>query len=238
MPELKTVLESVRETAQPGVWDRGVALFAEGAVHDRHRKHDLWFATVQGSRAYQIGFDTRLGAFAARCECPYAHRGWCKHLIAAGLEAGTHPDAWDPFSGAYVPFTFSAQRITSWISGGAAPGYLPLLEQLESEARWLDALLWRLAHHEHDRLTAPKPLSAYGLPALPGDSPSALRKEAVALLFDRWQAMELATEGLLAREGMRYAWPDLARWVQALAEGDAIALQFARTRAEGLGLTV
>lgn len=84
----------VREHASDESFQRGREYQRDGAVVSLAWRDDTLEAQVWGSQAtpyrVHVAFDAA-GVTSATCTCPYDWGGWCKHLVAALLEAAERP---------------------------------------------------------------------------------------------------------------------------------------------------
>jgi uncharacterized Zn finger protein len=83
----------------PKVYPRGVEYAADGHVLDLVRRGDTLFARVAGTEWEPYHIRIRLDeadegepVAEAVCTCPYEWGGWCKHVVAALLEALNEPE--------------------------------------------------------------------------------------------------------------------------------------------------
>ena len=89
----------VEARTPPKVYPRGVEYAADGHVLDLIRRGDTLFAEVAGTDWEPYHVLVRLDeanadepVAEATCTCPYDWGGWCKHIVAALLEALNEPE--------------------------------------------------------------------------------------------------------------------------------------------------
>ncbi len=230
--------QTLTSWSEPGIWERGEALYRKKAVVRLAHVGSRVYARVQGERLYVLGLDLDNLPGVARCSCPASGKPWCKHLVAlaCALEADM-PDTegWGPDE---LDSTVEVTRTSIWLSEQAFT--LDIIQQkidlAASEYHWLDALAWWLAWQEAARLIkADWPLPV--LPDWPEHMVVHLQKALLELIFDRFQAMESYWEGRPSRAHMRYDWQALRPAVNSLAT-EFVSRHFAEIRALALGLSL
>jgi uncharacterized Zn finger protein len=89
----------VGQHATAKVYPRGAAYWEDGLVIEVVRRGDVLSALVAGSEEEPYVVEVRLDeanegepVAEARCTCPYEWEGWCKHVVAALLEAIHAPE--------------------------------------------------------------------------------------------------------------------------------------------------
>lgn len=89
----------IGQHATAKVYPRGLAYWEDGLVVEVVRRGDVLSALVAGSEEEPYMVEVRLEeaneaepVAEARCTCPYEWEGWCKHVVAALLEAVHTPE--------------------------------------------------------------------------------------------------------------------------------------------------
>lgn len=82
---------SVRERCTDAVFERGQRYYDDGRIRRIDRFDDLVTAVVRGSDVYDVTVELDGDDIDARCTCPYAGPGACKHVIAVLLDAVRDP---------------------------------------------------------------------------------------------------------------------------------------------------
>lgn len=85
-------LQSLLDLADPGVLERGRALFLRGAVLEASRSRGRLQARVQGSAPFPYRVEINPGKGEWDCSCPYAWGPVCKHVVAVALAALEAPE--------------------------------------------------------------------------------------------------------------------------------------------------
>lgn len=86
----------VRQHASAESFQHGREYFRNGAVVSLARRGDVLEGEVEGSQPtpYRTRVELDAGGVAgAKCECPYAWGGWCKHVVATLLAWIDRPEA-------------------------------------------------------------------------------------------------------------------------------------------------
>ena len=87
----------IRGRSSAASFRRGQEYYSGGAIRRRIRHEARWEAEVEGRQRYGVTVWSGVeGQVEARCSCPYAYGGDCKHIVATLLALLQEPDSFQP----------------------------------------------------------------------------------------------------------------------------------------------